>query len=221
MWKSFINSFKSGTKKARLSLVSLGKWTKGRMAAVVGRWNSLPKRTKWWISEGARAAAAGSVAFGLSKLFDTIFSKQNDKDAREMERAGLDPESPNFHAALNRYIYSMRDEAVSQLERVAWRLSASAKYRNDYRPEDIMNFVDAVFLIVRYAPTSEAAAVLITAIKTWLSLTECGLTVQERADNPLLIRHVINSSEDEADPEEVMNDLMVVMALAESGAPLE
>jgi len=191
------------------------------MSSLANRWHSLPKRTRWLISEGAKVLGAGATAFGLQRLYEVIFSRANEKDEHEMEKNGLDPEAPNFNNNLSRFINAKRDEVIARLERVLWRLNAAARYKNEYDAEDVLNFSHLIFELVRYAPSAESAALMMSAVRTWQSLTDCGLRVQERPDNPLLIRYIINVSENESDPEEVMTNLMTVMQLAESGAPLE
>lgn len=87
-------------------------------------------------------------------------------------------------------------------------------------PEVITRTIYNFLVFMRYASTDSQWSLALTSYDHFSSLLKVGLDLQERPDNPLIVRLMINSSEEDVTPDQIDEYMCDVISVIADGTPL-
>jgi len=203
--KTLLRFRKTGAGRLVLSLTKRAR-SVGR--ATIG-WIKRNKKTLAWV--GAGAAALTATAY----LVNRWMSRKEDAHA-------FDPFTRDSDGQLTDQ--GMEQKVTShyrQVQQSLSRLSLSSANNQPQQLKVVANLVAHFVQMLNYLPDEVVASFAVTALKSNTQLSEVGLTFQEDPTSDMLIRTLINQSEDASDPYWTDECLTHVIEMATSGAPLK
>jgi len=202
--KTLMRFRRSGAGRLTLSLT---KKTRNVARATIG-WVKRNKKTLLWT--GAAAAAVTATGYLVSRWMS------RKEDAHAFEPFTRDADGILTEGGMNEKVQHHFRNLMQNLNRLSLNGTVQQTQQLKIVSAAVAHFVQ----MLNYLPHETVSSYAMTALKTYTQLSEVGLTFQEDPQSDMLVRTLINGSEDATDPYFTDDCLVAAIEAAASGAPL-
>lgn len=183
-----------------------------RNGARVGKWAA---KNKSYLIGGMGGAALGGGIVALAMHDAENREAQLDLVPTGFESIGESADDPV------RAINSVSRQAKTRLVDLINRVRQNTITNSPLAVEHVSDLAHTFLTFVRYSLSEEEMAVFMTAIDKYQALIRVGLDLQELPTNALVVRSLVNMSEEEPDPNEYDHWLLEAFALLADSTPLK